>query len=99
LYVDDGESLEPSEALDITFTVLKGQLKVDVQGDYRDSNALGNVTVLGVSGGVGQVKLNGITIDADKVNYDSDTSALKLSGLNNLTSSGAWKSSWTLSWV
>jgi alpha-glucosidase len=99
LYVDDGESLEPSEALDITFTVLKGQLKVDVQGDYRDSNALGNVTVLGVSGGVGQVKLNGNTIDADKVNYDSDTSALKLSGLNNLTSSGAWKSSWTLSWV
>jgi alpha-glucosidase len=51
-----------------------------------------------MTGGVGQVKFNGNTIDADKVNFDSDTSVLKLTGLNSLTSGGAWQSSWTLSW-
>jgi alpha-glucosidase len=98
LYVDDGESLEPSETLDVTFTALKAQLKVEIKGGYKDTNALGNVTILGVSGGVGQVKLNGDTIDASKVSYDSSTSVLKLSGLNDLTKGGAWQGDWTLSW-
>ena len=99
LYVDDGESLEPSETLDITFAATSGQLKVDVQGGYKDTNALGNITVLGVSGSIGQVKLNDEAIDAAKVNYDEKTSVLKVSGLNDLTSGGAWQGSWTLSWV
>jgi alpha-glucosidase len=98
LYVDDGESLVPFDTLDVAFAVAQGQLKVDVRGAYKDSNALANVTVLGMTGGVGQVKFNGNTIDADKVNFDSDTSVLKLTGLNSLTSGGAWQSSWTLSW-
>jgi alpha-glucosidase len=98
LYVDDGESVEPSETLDITFAVMKAQLQVGVQGGYKDSNALGNVTILGVSGGVGQVKLSGQTIDASKVSYDSSTSVLKLSGLNDLTKGGAWQGNWTLTW-
>jgi alpha-glucosidase len=98
LYVDDGESVEPSETLDITFVAMKAQLQVGVNGGYKDSNALGNVTILGVSGGVGQVKLSGQTVDASKVNYDSSTSVLKLSGLNDLTKGGAWQGNWTLTW-
>jgi alpha-glucosidase len=98
LYVDDGESVEPSETLDITFAAMKAQLQVGVQGGYKDSNALGNITILGVSGGVGQVKLSGQTIDASKVSYDSSTSVLKLSGLNDLTKGGAWQGNWTLTW-
>jgi alpha-glucosidase len=98
LYVDDGESVEPSETLDITFVAMKAQLQVGVNGGYKDSNALGNVTILGVSGGVGQVKLSGQTVDASKVSYDSSTSVLKLSGLNDLTKGGAWQGNWTLTW-
>jgi alpha-glucosidase len=98
LYVDDGESLEPESCLDISFAAMNGQLKADVQGEYHDANALANVTVLGVSNAVGQVKLNGETIDASKVDYNQTSSVLKLTGLNDLTASGAWQSSWTLSW-
>jgi len=97
LYVDDGESLEPESCLDVTFTAMTGQLKVNVEGEFKDTNALANVTILGAPS-VGQVKLNGETIDASKVNYNSTSSVLKLSGLNDLTSGGAWQGSWTLSW-
>jgi alpha-glucosidase len=65
LYVDDGESLEQESCLDITFAATGGSLKVDVKGEYKDTNALGNVTILGAPN-VGQVKLNGETIDAGK---------------------------------
>jgi alpha-glucosidase len=51
-----------------------------------------------VVGGVGQVKLNGETVNADKVKYNSATSVLKLSGLNDLTKGGAWQGDWTLCW-
>jgi alpha-glucosidase len=98
LYVDDGESLVPTDTLDVTFAVTAGQLKVDVRGSYKDGNALANVTVLGMTGGVGQIKFNGATLDVDKVNFDSNSSVLRLTGLDELTSDGAWQSSWTLSW-
>ncbi|KAI8933878.1 hypothetical protein NX059_009575 [Plenodomus lindquistii] len=98
LYVDDGESLEPSETLDIAFAAQSGSLKADVKGNYKDSNALGNVTIMGVTRGCGQVKLNGQAIDASKVDYNQTSSVLRLTGLNDLTSGGAWSASWTLSW-
>jgi alpha-glucosidase len=98
LYVDDGESVEPSETLEVSFAAMDGQLKAAVKGSFKDTNALGNVTVFGVAS-VGQVKLNGQTVDAAKVKYDSATSVLKLLSLNDLTSGGAWQGDWTLSWV
>lgn len=98
LYIDDGESLEPEATLNVHFAALKGQLKVDVQGEYKDANVLGNVTILGLQGGVGQVKLNGEEIDSEKVIYNQTSGVLKLSGLNDLTSGGAWQDAWTLSW-
>ncbi|KAI4617903.1 hypothetical protein J4E83_006235 [Alternaria metachromatica] len=97
LYIDDGESLEPESSLDITFAAMNGQLKAEVQGEFKDTNALANVTIMGASS-CGQVKLNGETIDASNVEYNSTSSVLKLTGLNDLTSGGAWQGSWTLSW-
>jgi alpha-glucosidase len=99
LYVDDGESLEPAATLDITFAATQGQLKVGVKGDYKDTNALGNVTIFGLTGGVGQIKLNGNTLDAANVNYNSTSSVLKLSGFNDITKGGAWQGDWTLTWT
>lgn len=98
LYVDDGESIEPAETLDITFTAKSGSLKADVKGNYKDTNALGNVTVHGVQNCGSEVKLNGQAIDASRINFNQTSGLLKLSGLNDLTKGGAWQGSWTLSW-
>ncbi|KAF2868731.1 glycosyl hydrolases family 31-domain-containing protein [Massariosphaeria phaeospora] len=97
LYVDDGESIEPAATLNIQFEASNGKLEVDVHGEYNDTNALGNVTILGVWDGVAEVKLNGESVDARKV-YNEESGVLEVSGLNELTSGGAWKGSWTLSW-
>lgn len=99
LYVDDGESLEPSETLQVVFTAMSGQLKVELDGEYKDTNALGNVTIMGVTGPVGDVKLNGNGIDSSKVDYRQDVGVLKISGLNDVTSGGVWQGNWTLSWT
>ncbi|KAJ4336554.1 hypothetical protein N0V95_008580 [Ascochyta clinopodiicola] len=99
LYIDDGESIEQDCTLEVAFTVQEGQLKADVQGDFKDTNALGNVTILGVSSTPTKVRLNGQTIDSSKFAYNASASSLKLSGLNDLTSGGAWQGNWTLSWV
>jgi alpha-glucosidase len=74
-------------------------LKADVQGDFKDTNALGNVTILGVTSTPTQVKLNDEAIDSSKFAYNATASTLKLSGLNDLTRAGAWQGSWTLSWA
>jgi alpha-glucosidase len=76
---------------------MDSQLKADVNGTYKDTNSLGNVTIMGVDS-VGDVKLNGQSVGEAKVNFDDSTGVLKLSGLNDLTSAGAWSGSWTLSW-
>ncbi|KAF2470977.1 uncharacterized protein BDR25DRAFT_286318 [Lindgomyces ingoldianus] len=99
LYVDDGESLEPTDTLTVAFTVMNGKLKADVNGNYKDTNSLGNVTIMGVDGCDGNVKLNGEKIDDSKVDCDEGTGVLKLTGLNDVTKSGAWIASWTLSWA
>ncbi|KAF2128209.1 glycoside hydrolase family 31 protein [Dothidotthia symphoricarpi CBS 119687] len=99
LYVDDGESLEPEDTLEIVFTAMKGQLHVELQGGYKDTNALGNVTIMGVTGNVGAVTLNDLSVESSKVDYSQDTGVLTLSGLNDLTSGGAWQGAWTLTWA
>jgi alpha-glucosidase len=98
LYVDDGESLEPSETLEIELSAKDGCLKAAISGEYVDTNPLGNVTIMGLFDGIGDVKLNDEAVDDDKVDYDEDGGVLRLTGLNDLTSGGAWKNDWTLSW-
>ncbi|KAF1955215.1 alpha-glucosidase precursor [Byssothecium circinans] len=98
LYVDDGESLGPTEWLDVSFKAYDGALKVEVEGSWKDTNALGNVTVLGVFDGVGEVKFNGKGVGDATVGYVKDKGVLRLSGLNGITKGGAWSGGWTLSW-
>jgi alpha-glucosidase len=66
-------------------------------GDYTDSVALGNITVLGVAGQVSDVKLNGEAV-TEGWSWDSTTNILSISGLNSLTSNGTWNSDWELQW-
>ncbi|KAF3002441.1 hypothetical protein E8E13_004413 [Curvularia kusanoi] len=99
LYVDDGESVEQECTLEVSFAAQSGQLKADVKGDFKDTNALGNVTILGVDSCPSQVKLNDAVVDSSKVAYNETASTLKLTGLNDLTSGGAWQDNWTLTWA
>lgn len=52
---------------------------------------------MGVPSQVSSVTFNGQAVDSGWT-YDSGSQVLSLTGLNNLTSSGAWNSAWTLSW-
>lgn len=98
LYVDDGESLKPTASLDVQFSARDGKLNVGVAGAYNDTNALGNVTVLGVFDGIGSIALNGKAVGEGNLVYCEDTGVLRLTGLNDLTEGGAWRGNWTLSW-
>ena len=70
-----------------------------MKGEYKDTNVLGNVTILGVHNAPAQVKLNDAVIDSSLIAYNATASTLKLTGLDELTSGGAWKDNWTLSWA
>lgn len=98
LYVDDGESIEQDATLEVCFEAEDGELKVEVKGEYKDTSCLGSVSIYGVSGGMGDVKLSGTAVGQEKVEYDEATGVLKLTGLSDLTEGGAWQGAWTLSW-
>ncbi|OCL09798.1 glycoside hydrolase family 31 protein [Glonium stellatum] len=98
LYIDDGESLNPSATLSIAFEASQGCLSSKTIGAYLDTNPLANVTVMGVSSCSGKVSLNGKPVSSG-VNYDKASSVLAITGLNKLTSSGAWKQNWELTWT
>lgn len=66
-------------------------------GNYTDSVALGNVTVLGVTGQVSNVTINGTPV-TDGWSWDGATQVLSITGLNSLTSNGTWNSNWELQW-
>lgn len=65
---------------------------------YKDTNPLANVTVLGVQDAVTGVSLNGITVPGSSVSYNESSKALTVTGLNNVTSAGAWSRDWVLRW-
>lgn len=97
LYIDDGESLRPEKRLDVYFQVKKGTLRVKVEGEYGERNALERVVVMGVEG-VKKVNYNGKKIEDEHVKYSKEDRVLNLGGLEELTKEGAWKKGWTLTW-
>ncbi|KAF2093517.1 glycoside hydrolase family 31 protein [Rhizodiscina lignyota] len=96
VYIDDGESLEPSETLLVDFSVRKNGLSVKVKGNYKVEQPLSNVTVLGVGSKPGNVKLNGKAVSG--VSYESESKVAYITGLEDLTKGGAFSGDWTLSW-
>ena len=53
---------------------------------------------MGVVEAPGSVTLNGVQVGSDKVSYDESTGCLKIAGMQNNTSGGAWASDWVLRW-
>ncbi|KAI2628098.1 glycoside hydrolase family 31 protein [Hypomontagnella submonticulosa] len=98
LYIDDGESLVLNATTWIDFTVDHSSLKATPRGNFVDTNVLANVTIMGVQGPISEVTLNGKAVpNGIWSSQDSDT-VLRITGLNYLTTGGAWKNEWTLSW-
>ncbi|KAF2170137.1 glycoside hydrolase family 31 protein [Zasmidium cellare ATCC 36951] len=97
IYLDDGESIAPPSSLLVELTASNGTLWASSRGLYKDTNSLANVTVLGVQSEPKSVTLNGMSINSG-LSYNSTSKVLSLKGLQNVTSSGAWASDWTLKW-
>ncbi|KAK4193285.1 family 31 putative glycoside hydrolase [Podospora australis] len=98
LYLDDGESLEPTAVTWVEFTATPTCLKATSSGNYTDTNPLRNATVLGLSQSPSKVSLNGAPLDSAHWNYDSDNAVLNLHDLSDKFSNGAWAASWEISW-
>ncbi|KAH7018521.1 family 31 glycosyl hydrolase [Microdochium trichocladiopsis] len=103
LYLDDGESLKPEATTWVNFAVSDSTLKVTRKGNFVDTNALGNVTIMGIpdgdDNGVGEVKINGKAVKAGTWIFDKKRNLLEIRGLDELTKKGAWDQDWTLSWA
>lgn len=98
IYIDDGMSLSPPDSLYVDLTASNGTLYASARGTYPDTNALANVTIMGVQSQPGTVSLNGAQVTSE-CSYNSTSKVLSLKGLQNCTSSGAWASDWTLTWA
>ncbi|KAL8650856.1 MAG: hypothetical protein Q9210_003582 [Variospora velana] len=99
LYVDDGESVvQDNGTLYVEFTAMNNALYASARGTYNDTNPLANVTVFGLQDAVSNVTLNGADVAQDSVAYNETSKALVVTGLNGLTSGGAWKADWVLRW-
>lgn len=97
LYLDDGESIVQESTLLVDFTAMQGSLYASGRGLYQDTNALANITIMGVQSEPGNITLNGMSV-VSGVSYNATSKVLKVTGLQNMTSSGAWAQDWTLSW-
>ena len=95
LYVDDGESVAPDATLFVDFTAADNRLYASPRGAYEDTNALANVTVLGVQAAPENVTLNGVGVGFA---YDAASQVLSVRGLQNMTTQGAWCGDWVLGW-
>ncbi|KAK5714382.1 hypothetical protein LTR17_017163 [Elasticomyces elasticus] len=97
VYIDDGASVVQDSTLLVDFTAGNGSLWASARGTYKDTNALANVTILGVASEPTSVTLNGQAITGAE--YNGTSKVLSVKGLESSTSSGAWAQDWVLSWA
>ncbi|TKX20612.1 alpha-glucosidase-3 [Elsinoe australis] len=96
VYVDDGVSVVQNETLLVEFTASAGRLYSSARGTWREGQALGNVTVLGVEGRPANVTLDGESVD---YSFDEGCGKLSVTRLEEMTGEGAFSRDWTLSWA
>ncbi|KAH0542641.1 hypothetical protein FGG08_002964 [Glutinoglossum americanum] len=97
LYVDDGESVVPDTMLWVEASASNSTLSASAQGQFRDTNVLANITILGVLPEVTKVSLNGVDLPNDWA-YDGSSKALEIKGLDKAMAGGAWSQDWVLTW-
>ena len=98
LYIDDGESVVQNATLYVDFTVARNALYASPRGAYVERNPLANVTIMGVTTAPRKVTLNGATIAAEGLKYNSSSQVLSVTGLHDVTKTGAFSGEWVLRW-
>ncbi|KAK4241561.1 hypothetical protein C8A03DRAFT_30285 [Achaetomium macrosporum] len=98
LYLDDGESLEPSAVTWVQFSAKTNSFSARPEGSDVDTNALENATVMGLREAPSRVRLNGDDLDPSYWSYSEDKALLVLRGLNQLFPHGAWATEWEVTW-
>ena len=81
------------------FAATQSKLYASGRGTYTDANPLANITILGVSRAPGNITLNGMSLPSESVLHNDTRKTVVVSGLQNMTSSGAWSSDWVLLWM
>ena len=91
--------MKPKATKLVTFKAKSGSISASVEGSYMDSNALSNVTIMGVATAPTStaVTLNGKSVGNGVYNAKSKT--LFIGNLDRATSAGAWAADWTLKYA
>lgn len=97
IYLDDGESINPSATRLVTLQANNGKLSASSKGNYVDTNKLANITILGVPSQPQSFSLNGQKVSSG-ISYNSTSKVVSIKGLESLTPNGAWAQDWSLSW-
>jgi alpha-glucosidase len=98
LYIDDGESLHPNATLDVAFKANGTTLTAIARGNWKETNPLANITVLGVYQQPNSVTLNGKAVPSASVQYNATSNVLAVGNLEDMTAEGAWAKNWVLKW-
>lgn len=93
LYLDDGESQHVESSLFVDFVALNTTLVASPYGDYRVSQPLSNITILGVND-----KPESVTFEGKNVTYTYDNTTLFVTDLHQDTQDGAFDKQFTLNW-
>ncbi|CAG86741.2 DEHA2D03190p [Debaryomyces hansenii CBS767] len=93
LYLDDGESQEVESSLFVNFVALNNTIVSSPYGDYKISEPLSNITILGVN-----EKPDSVTFEGKDVTYTYENSTLFVTDLNKDSKDGAFDKQFTLKW-
>ncbi|KAF2168529.1 glycoside hydrolase family 31 protein [Zasmidium cellare ATCC 36951] len=93
LYLDDGYSLVPEQSKLVQFKYADGVLSTHINGTYKSSPPLANVTLAGVPGHLTGLSLtiSGQPCEVGEVAVDPGDGVLRISGLEEFTPEGAWE--------
>lgn len=93
LYLDDGESQLIESSLFVNFVVSDNTLVSSSYGDYKVSQPMANITVLGVTD-----KPESVTFNDKNVKFKYENSTLFVNDLKEHTQNGAFSRQFTLKW-
>ena len=90
LYLDDGYSIAPNATKEVDFLYGDSKLLASVAGNFTDTNPLANITLAGMRTAPSGIQINGPNALDQGAQMAFDKGVLRVTGLLNLTSKGAW---------
>ncbi|KAK1061872.1 hypothetical protein LTR33_012615 [Friedmanniomyces endolithicus] len=99
LYLDDGISLVPNATKNVEFSFANNTLRARVSGDYQDGISLANITIAGIKWKPQRVSLDsgGESCNIQQATLScEDGDVLRITGLEQATHGGAWRSCLTV---